>query len=144
MDSQDTHCKYTGLADLIMNSSTCLACHTRYPHKDSTIACPNCGRTHKEQVECMGELTDPHIRGVDKMEQVPSLTVRVLNSKGLGVEGRWSAVISSVNSGETWYRAFHYKADAEYLLLEILKMPRMTTLHRVLDYYGIHYWTPLK
>ena len=47
--------------------------------------------------------------------------VRILDSKGLGVTGRWSLVISDPKTKETWYRPFHYKKDAE----DVAREPRI-------------------
>lgn len=44
--------QHNNLAAMTMNSSTCLACHTRYRHTDTVMTCPNCNRSYKEQVEC--------------------------------------------------------------------------------------------
>lgn len=72
------------------------------------------------------------------------LRVNVLNCKGLGVkEGRWAAtVVDDPNTSGIWYRAFHYKADADSLCDELLKSG-YRSVDAVLGHYGTKYFQPL-
>lgn len=69
------------------------------------------------------------------------IVVRAAETLGLGQHG-WVAAFTRPTNGKTYYRQFHYKADAEKLRQEAIQ--NFQSLGQVLGHYGSKYWTELE